>query len=557
MKSLGKINYHPLLLLLVASVVIFKPVLTGLNFFPTHDDTWLVRLQQFDKAVGHGQFPPCLAPDIGFGYGYPLFCFYAPLFTFINWLLYLPLGNYALAVLLSLVLITFFGAWGVYRLSSWLWDNRAAGFLAAVVFTFLPYHALDIYVRGSFAEYLSLSILPWLFYSLFRFSREKGTKLWLPLAGFTALFILAHNLFALMLLYFVPLILIYLAGRPLVRQKFPSLLAAVLLTGLLTAFFWGPVVLRLSQVVALDQAQKTSFTDHFVFPSQLWYSPWGFGGSAPGLNDGMSFALGKINTILFLGGISAVFLTKERRGEKHLLLVLGLLSLLLCLPLSRFLWQNLPFLPIIQFPWRFLGWATLFGSFLSGGLIVILTRLLSQSISLEKDVLSFALSTAVAVVIIFFQLKYFYPQRIVSRPQKTFLNSVAIEKKAFVNIPEYLPRWVKQPPEERPGSVFAGDYDSAGVEVILDSPYKIKFTLSPQSDVQSLVVNRFYLPGWQLVGPDQAKYPLSAHPKDGKILANVEKSGEYILRFGRLGKEKTFFGLTGLGLVIGLLAVIY
>jgi len=43
-----------------------------------HDDMQMVRQLQFEKCIKDGQIPCRWTPDLGFGYGYPLFNFYPP-----------------------------------------------------------------------------------------------------------------------------------------------------------------------------------------------------------------------------------------------------------------------------------------------------------------------------------------------------------------------------------------------------------------------------------------------------------------------------------------------
>src|SRR3989338_1004644 len=49
------------------------------GFFPMHDDTQVVRVNQMYKALSDGQFPVRWVSDLGYGFGYPIFNFYAPL----------------------------------------------------------------------------------------------------------------------------------------------------------------------------------------------------------------------------------------------------------------------------------------------------------------------------------------------------------------------------------------------------------------------------------------------------------------------------------------------
>src|SRR5258708_28033380 len=49
------------------------------GFFPMHDDTQVARVFEMGQALKDGMFPVRWVSDLGYGYGYPVFNFYAPL----------------------------------------------------------------------------------------------------------------------------------------------------------------------------------------------------------------------------------------------------------------------------------------------------------------------------------------------------------------------------------------------------------------------------------------------------------------------------------------------
>src|ERR1041384_3392094 len=67
----------------------------------------------------------------------------------------------------------------------------------------------------------------------------------------------------------------------------------------LTVCIWVPAVME-RQFVAFERAISGSanYAIHFVYPKQLIYSPWGYGYSVAGPNDGMSFAAGWSHLLL-------------------------------------------------------------------------------------------------------------------------------------------------------------------------------------------------------------------------------------------------------------------
>ncbi|MDP3888514.1 MAG: hypothetical protein Q8Q24_00575, partial [bacterium] len=49
------------------------------GFFSMHDDMQFMRLFELDKCFADWQIPCRWVPDLGYGYGYPLFNYYPPL----------------------------------------------------------------------------------------------------------------------------------------------------------------------------------------------------------------------------------------------------------------------------------------------------------------------------------------------------------------------------------------------------------------------------------------------------------------------------------------------
>ena len=49
------------------------------GFFPIHDNTQVQRVFEMSKSLRDGMFPVRWVSDMGYGFGYPIFNFYAPL----------------------------------------------------------------------------------------------------------------------------------------------------------------------------------------------------------------------------------------------------------------------------------------------------------------------------------------------------------------------------------------------------------------------------------------------------------------------------------------------
>jgi hypothetical protein len=561
MKWWNKILKHQNLILallfLAANILLLLPVLGKNQFFPSHDDTWIIRLQQFDRAIKLGQIPPRLAPDMAFGFGYPIFVYYAPLFTFLSWIFLKIVGSYSLAVVLTIIFVNFLGAWGMFLLAKKFF-GREGGVIAALAFTFLPYRALDIYVRGALAELAALSFLPFFFYfffGLFGGKERKKNALGLILA--TVGLLLSHNLMLIMLVYlFLPFLI--LAFWRLFRHHLPWRwpILVVFLTLFLSAFYWLPMITGLDNVQAVNQAQKTSFTDHFVYLRQLWNWPWGFGGSDAGLSDGMSFKIGKVHLLLALGGLIGLLLAKKWQKETACLLFLGFLSLFFCLPYSRFFWENLPYLAVVQFPWRFLGPLSLALSFFSGAIIFFpQLRFFSSWPKTVKTAGMAAIVLASALGLVYFNLRYFTPRFKIYQADEAYLTPEKISQAAKA-IPEYLPRWASVWPEEKPAQAI--EVEEGKTEISLDSPYKITFRVE-EKESEEIIANRFYFPGWEAKSASGRKIGLGTEEGRGRIVfvSDVGENEEITLFFASTLMEKIGIAFSVLGLILLLVVAFY
>jgi uncharacterized membrane protein len=409
------------------------------SWYPMHDSTHLARILLIREAWDSGQFPAIWASHINSGLGYPLFHFYAPLFhtlsTFLLGLTSVP----TTALKLSIWLTASLGAYGVMRLvGRW---GRVAAIVAGLAFALSPYMAVSLYVRGSFSEYLSLALLPCVFLLT---EKIKGVRGVVCAALSLTLFILSHNLIPILAL---PMIVVWMVYH---NYKSPKLLlGSIVLAIAASAWFVVPLLFERDFTIADQVARTTSYSLHFVEPWQMWNSVWGYGGSAPGVEDGMSFKLGKIQIILGLLGVG-IALVKKNRSLSLMSLFLAV-SVWLTTSYSKFLWDMSSTLQIVQFPWRALGLIALY--------LAIFTGYFVSRISFRP----FRLLAGLVIVIslIFLNHKYFAPQTIftttVDQPDFSLDELDDISKV----VPEFQPKWLKldgvELPEDRSVFIYLPD----------------------------------------------------------------------------------------------------
>ena len=366
-----------ILILIFLSWWAIRPLTTS-GFFPMHDDTQVGRVVAMGKALRNGQFPVRWVSDLGYGYGYPIFNFYGPLPYYVGGAFYaLGLSGlaatklmFALGIILSsltmyVATVGFFGSLGAI--------------LASVFYLYAPYHAVQMFVRGAVGEFWVLVFLPLIVWGVLK-SCEVGTRKRAALVAGVGLagVILSHTILGYVTTVLLTIGLgLYWFVRVL-RKKFDRsefmVHGSMLVVGLsLSAFFWLPAIAEMRFTNVADQVGPTAnYLDHFVCLPQLWDSLWGFGGSAAGCIDGMSFKLGKLQIFVALAAI--LYLVHGKRPSDKTLILgtaagLTLVSVIFMLPISAPAWKLLPQFGYVQYPWRFLTFATLGLSLLAGGMV--------------------------------------------------------------------------------------------------------------------------------------------------------------------------------------------
>ncbi len=397
-----KLRLDPyLLLLLVLALPVLAPLAAPGYMFDAHDGRHSVfYVQMFDASIRDGALWPRWAMHHTQGLGYPTFLIQAPLGFYVAEIFVLLGASITTAVKLAWLAGTLAGAWGIYRLTVyWLGDHaiadwrgvsagetrldgvRLAAVAAGLLYTYFPYHLVDLYVRAALADTLLLAWIPWLIYVFDRLLMLGSAPGWPRRLGVAAL-VLAGTLLthAFALLSIAPLVVTLVIFRLAQRWRqhgFPwheTLLAGAggALALLIYAIFLVPLLVEgryLDQQVYVSGGYD--YRDHFVQVGQFLSPYWGFGFSddPAGANDGMPFQLGLLQVVLAIAGLFTVRRAERARAEMGYLLAVGISLVFLMSPLARPLWDAVPPLAVIQFPWRLLALSGFVFSAL-GGLVL-------------------------------------------------------------------------------------------------------------------------------------------------------------------------------------------
>ncbi|RLT38468.1 MAG: hypothetical protein DWI57_11970 [Chloroflexi bacterium] len=341
-------------------------------------------LFEFDRLWQDGVWWPRWSPDFAFGYGYPFFNIYGPLSHFLaEFLHYFAKFDFvqSVEIVFSLSIVASAGAmYGYVRGLA----GRSAGLLAAVVYTYAPYHLMVLYVRANLAESMAFVWLPLCLWS-FR-ACVRRPSLWaiigaaLAYAGLILTSNLVWVLFTPALMLYILVLLLWpetgdwgLGIGRLVRRALAPLVGAVAGLGL-SGIFWLPMLLE-RQYVRVDQwfDGRYNFRDDFLYFFQFFSPHWDFGVSLPGPNDTLSFQIGPVLLLFALLGGLAAWRRYSLRPEVAVFAITGLGAAALGWSLLAPLWDW----PLVggilqsaQFPWRWLPLTVLGLSVLAGLLFV-------------------------------------------------------------------------------------------------------------------------------------------------------------------------------------------
>lgn len=512
------------------------------GFFYVHDFPIAARIAEMARIIEAGHFPPRWSANFGYGFGMPLFNFYAP-FPYVFGALILFLNNKLIFVLKFLYLfINFFTLWGSYKLGKRL-GGLGGGLVLAALFTLAPYRALLLFVRGALSEAFALSFFPWATLAVLNLSKSKKSKYQDHLLLFFSLLgiVLSHNLSALMFIPFLLLIALLIANK-----KRLEILLTFISAGLATSFYIIPAffeqdLTRISSIFS----DYFDYRLHFVYIRQLFWDNWAYGGSAWGVNDDISFFLGiaqllALLILTFLIGHKIYQDIKAKNLKKILintdfslsilLFIFFLFSLFLSLQKSQFVWSFFPILSYLQFPWRWFGPSFFF-----------LASSFAASLTLIKNILLKYLLAVLIVLLSLSNYRYFRAEKI-----STDLNAIYTGQETLIastisqTLPDYIPihmadqKILEEFNQQYPQPLLWSANDEEDLLEIEILSAQLEKSNSNQQ-IWSLTLNEDQLvnfklanyPGWQAIVNDQ-EVEILTNPKLGNIQLNLKRGDNHI-----------------------------
>jgi uncharacterized membrane protein len=504
-----------LLITLPAMAVIFRP-----GYFSMHDDLQAFRQREMDICIRDLQIPCRWVPEMGYGFGYPLFNYYPPL-PYLVGEPFKILGLENINVVKIVGILGFaFCAFNMYLLAKEFW-GRGGGFLSSALYTYAPYHSVDFYVRGAMNEFWAMAFFPAIFYTSFKLISSGRKKYIILLALAVSGLMLSHNP---MLMVFAPVTVIWclfwlwrLDHSPL--KRFRDLAVSALWAFGLAAFFTLPVILE-AKYAHLDTLTigYFNFLAHFLDLKQIFLRiNWGYGESVLGPGDTMSFSLGYLQWIIPALVLILTLFIKKLRDKKYLILLL-LLFTIASLFMSHYrsapIWLKVSFLKYLQFPWRFLAMAVFSASLLAGAINLVSRRLLPLLLLL-----------ILLLNANFFRPRVWYPD--MTDTQKFSGDSWRLQTTA--SIFDYLPIYAPLPPANAAGGDLGITGGSGTYSRLVKKSDFQEYRVDISSSSAVVELQTFYFPGWRVwLDNREVKINPARDPLLGRMQLDVSE-GEHVI----------------------------
>lgn len=497
MPTTQSLKKHLFFLTLIILVGAFSLKILLKSGFPQgHDTLWHTeRITAMFNELKNGQFPVRWTADLDNAYGVPLFNFIYPGPYYLGALgMFLGLGSVAMLKLLT-VFFYILGGTGVYLIFR---KQPFIGLVASLIYLFTPYQFVNIFVRQAFGEIAVLGLIPWAILAA-KNIEVKGKLHWyhpIPLA----LALVSHNFLGM---FAVGIIILY----TLIGKHKKSHIHSILLSLGLAAFFLIPMIFERQHLYSTSEGDFSfNYQDHFVYPKQLLYSKWDYWYSVPGDGDTMSFQLGFANIlsiILACGSLIILklktFKTKLIKKEIALLSIITFGSVLIMIPMGKFIWELIPVLQVMQFPWRMLALTTISTSLIAGLTLLLIFR--------KHKIATYIIGFVLVALAIINTRNYHRPMRMLSDEEYLVQHLIYVDKTATSRRTEIVPKWSLNERWEPSNPQMIGEriakYEGELELIELDEKNnETTFRATSITNQSKAIIHRNYFPSWQATKDD-------------------------------------------------------
>lgn len=340
--------YAGVAVLALTSLYCVLPLLTHKAIPLGHDATFHVfQADQFLSGLRNGAIYPRWAADANNGYGSPNFIFYAPLTYYLVSFVHLWIPSLIMSMVFVIWAGFFLSGLSMFSVTRRTFGNPGS-LLSAVTYQVLPFHVLDLYHRGTFAELFAyVWIPPFLCFLLETRTSENRRSALIGLSISYAGLIFTHLAVGFLLtvsagIYFLHL---FVSGEE--KKGFFHAFLALLIGLGISAVYIAPAVWE-RKYVHIDTLLKYQLARNFLFDFQP--RPY------------VIFYRFLHITVLLEASVFllAIWLFRKATSERmrehtnRFLILLFIVSFLFATILSKPAWNWIPQFPMLSFPWRWI-----------------------------------------------------------------------------------------------------------------------------------------------------------------------------------------------------------
>jgi hypothetical protein len=365
------------------------PNLLGTNIGGADLTYHLHRIDGVAQGLRNGQFPVRIYPEWPHGYGYADGVMYGNTLLLFPALLRLLGFTVTTSYNLFCIALNLATSWIAYFCFSRIWKDRTIGLICSALYTLSIIRINRLVITAALGDGCALTFLPLILYGFYQIFTQKPKsrsygRLWIPLAlGYGGL-IQTHVLTCEITIFVTVVACLYYWKKVFRKETF--LILAKGAVGALVISLWFIVPFLdyfLHENLHVTNVSGRTIQERGLYIAQLAFHWWGDGDNLNLSTIGAQYSDAMGVGMIFMLGFTVIFVLwfsgkwKVGKGidptSGNAIISLGKFSfliggLLMLMSLSVFPWDSIQKLggPVaslvssLQFPKRFLGWATLF-----------------------------------------------------------------------------------------------------------------------------------------------------------------------------------------------------
>jgi hypothetical protein len=489
------------------------------------------------ESVRRGDFHPgwnSLSTD---GYGDVSFRFYPPAFYAFMVLARMVSRDWYSATLLVFIFLSILGGFGVYYWAR-IFIRPKLALAAGLLFMVNPYHVNELYQSSMLPEYAACALLPFAFAFVELLCQSHRARYVILLGASYAMLLLTHLPLTVIGSLSLAIYALFRIRKSQYVKSLVRLTLALLLGLAASAFYWVTMIselawMRGNKVVPdlwYDYRYNFLFGKAVEGSTTWWAAVLAFGtlltampavvllkkaANVAGNKTSMAIHPSENRSSQLPADDNAALQSPSPEAVNHstpftALSVLTIVSFLMMVPLSRPVWDVVPFLKEVQFPWRWLTVASMACSILCAA---SLPHLFEMAKSKRRPLVLLAAGCVLmAISLTMFQVirgATFVPRSNFD----SFLQTIA----ASQSLRDWLPVWASEQTKEMKGEIDAQD---RGVSITSWQAEQRSFQITA-GQASEARVRTYYYPHWMATADGK---PLATRADaDGALIIALPK----------------------------------